>query len=229
MPRRLEGKACIVTGAGRGIGRAIAVAFAAEGGRVVVNDADGAAADAVVKELTESGAKAVPHAEPIGTVAAAESVLAAALDAYGQLDVLVNNAGILRDRMLHNMSEEEFDAVIQVHLKGTWACGRAAVQHWRELAKKEAAEGTPRHRKIINVTSASGLVGAAGQSNYAAAKMGIVGLTKTWAKELGRYSINVNAVAPAALTAMTEPLLQDEAAAKTRLARFALGRYGSPE
>ena len=229
MPRRLEGKACIVTGAGRGIGRAIAMAFAAEGARVVVNDADEAAAEAVVKEMTENGAQAVPHAEAIGTVAAAESVLAAALDAFGGLDVLVNNAGILRDRMLHNMSEEEFDAVIQVHLKGTWACGRAVVQHWREVAKKEIADGHPRHRKIINVTSASGLIGAAGQSNYAAAKMGIVGLTKTWAKELGRYSINVNAIAPAALTAMTEPLLQDEAAAKTRLARFALGRYGSPE
>jgi 3-oxoacyl-[acyl-carrier protein] reductase len=143
--------------------------------------------------------------------------------------VLVNNAGILRDRMLHNMSEEEFDAVIQVHLKGTWACSRALVQHWRPLAKKELESGTPKHRKIINVTSPSGLLGSPGQSNYSAAKMGIVGLTKTFAKELGRYNINCNAVSPTALTAMTEPLIQDPEEKKRRLARFALGRYGDPE
>lgn len=229
MAGRLENKACIVTGAGRGIGRAIALAFADEGARVIVNDADGAAAEAVVKEIQEAERQAVAHTEPIGTVDAADSLLAAALDAFGEVDVLVNNAGILRDRMLHNMSEEEFDQVIQVHLKGTWACGRAVVRHWRPLAKSEADSGAPRHRKIINVTSASGLRGAAGQSNYAAAKMGIVGLTKTWAKELGSLSINVNAIAPAALTAMTEPLLEDPDAAARRLQRFALGRYGEPE
>jgi 3-oxoacyl-[acyl-carrier protein] reductase len=131
--------------------------------------------------------------------------------------------------MLHKMSEEEFDLVIGVHLKGTWACGRAAVQHWRPVAKEEAAKGEPRHRKIVNVSSASGLIGSPGQSNYAAAKMGIVGLTKTWAKELGGLAINVNAIAPAALTAMTEPLIQDPEDRKRRFARFALGRYGSPE
>jgi 3-oxoacyl-[acyl-carrier protein] reductase len=156
-------------------------------------------------------------------------VVQAALDNFGHLDVVVNNAGLLRDRMLHKMSEEEFDVVVEVHLKGTWACGRAAVQHWRPIAKQESASGGPRHRKIINVTSASGLLGAVGQSNYAAAKMGIVGLTKAWAKELGPLNINVNAVAPAALTAMTEPLLEDPDAAQKRLARFALGRYGAPE
>lgn len=229
MSERLAGKACIVTGAGRGIGRAIALAFAGEGARVVVNDVDDGAADAVVKEIGANDGEAVANYEPIGTVAAAESLLQSALDAFGELDVLVNNAGILRDKMLHNMSEEDFDAVIQVHLKGTWACGRAVVQHWRPLAKTEAAEGRARHRKIVNVTSASGLIGSVGQSNYSAAKMGIVGLTKTWAKELGGLSINVNAVAPAALTAMTEPLLQDEATAARRLSRFALGRYGDPE
>jgi 3-oxoacyl-[acyl-carrier protein] reductase len=131
--------------------------------------------------------------------------------------------------MTHMMTEEDFDLVIKVHLKGTWACGRAALQHWRPLAKKEAETGAPSHRKIINVTSASGLLGAVGQANYAAAKMGIVGLTKTWAKETGRLNINVNAIAPAALTAMTEPLVEDPEAAKPRLARFALGRYGQPE
>jgi NAD(P)-dependent dehydrogenase (short-subunit alcohol dehydrogenase family) len=228
MPR-LENRSCIVTGAGRGIGRSIAIAFATEGARVLVNDVDEQNAQSVVKEIEEAGGRAVAHNEAIGSVAAAESLLKTALDAYGEVDVLVNNAGILRDRMLHNMSEEEFDAVIQVHLKGTWACGRAMVQHWRPLAKQEAEDGTPRHRKIINVSSASGLIGSPGQSNYAAAKMGIVGLTKTWAKELGKLAINVNAIAPAALTAMTEPLVQDPEEKKRRYARFALGRYATPE
>jgi 3-oxoacyl-[acyl-carrier protein] reductase len=226
MGSRLEGKSCVVTGAGRGIGRAVAISFATEGARVVVNDVDKDAANEVVAEI---GDHAVANYEPIGSVAAADAVVQTALDAFGELDVLVNNAGLLRDRMLHKMSEEEFDLVIEVHLKGTWACGRAAVQHWRPIAKREADSGSSRHRKIINVTSASGLRGAAGQSNYAAAKMGIVGLTKTWAKELGSLNINVNAIAPAALTAMTEPLLADHEAAEKRLARFALGRYGSPD
>lgn len=229
MAPRLSDKVCIVTGAGRGIGHAIATAFAAEGARVVVNDADEAVASSTTKEIEEAGGRAIAHTEPIGTVDAAESLLQTTLDAFGQVDVLVNNAGILRDRMLHNMSEEEFDAVIAVHLKGTWACGRAVVQHWRPLAKQEAEQGAIHHRKIINVTSASGLIGSPGQSNYSAAKMGIVGLTKTWAKELGRYAINVNAIAPAALTAMTEPLIQDPKERERRLARFALGRYGEPE
>ena len=229
MPLRLQDRSCIVTGAGAGIGRAVALSFGAEGARVIVNDLDQAAADSVVKEISEDGGRAIANYEAIGTVDAAEALLDATLDAFGEVDVLVNNAGILRDRMLHKMTEEEFDAVIQVHLKGTWACGRAVVQYWRPLAKKESDSGRVKTRKIINVTSASGLRGSVGQSNYAAAKMGIVGLTKTWAKELGGLSINVNAVAPAALTAMTEPLIQDEQAKATRLARFALGRYGEPE
>lgn len=230
MTGRLEGKSCIVTGAGSGIGRAVAIALAAEGGRVVVNDVDQAAADGVVKEIADAPTgEAVASYEPIGTVAAAESLLKTTLDAYGEVDVLVNNAGILRDKMLHNMSEEDFDQVIEVHLKGTWACGRAVVQHWRPIAKEEASTGRPKPRKIINVTSASGLRGSVGQSNYAAAKMGIVGLTKTWAKELGSLGINVNAIAPVARTAMTAPLLQDEESAKQRVARLALDHYGEPE
>jgi 3-oxoacyl-[acyl-carrier protein] reductase len=228
MGTRLEGKRCIVTGAGRGIGRAVVLAFADEGARVVVNDVDKEAADAVVAEIP--GGRAIANYEPIGTMAAADAVVATAVDSFGDVDVLVNNAGILRDRMLHRMTEEEFDQVIAVHLKGTWACGRAIVQRWRPAAKQEGEGGRiTHHRKIINVTSASGLLGAVGQSNYAAAKMGIVGLTKSWAKELGPLSINVNAIAPAALTAMTEPLLEDPEAARRRLARFALGRYGEPE
>ncbi|MDQ3914804.1 MAG: SDR family oxidoreductase [Actinomycetota bacterium] len=226
MANRLDDKVCIVTGAGRGIGRAIARAFASEGASVVVNDVDADAAKEAAEAISSEGGRAEINTDRIGTVAAADALLATALDSFGRVDVLVNNAGILRDKMLHNMSEEDFDLVIGVHLKGTWACGRAVVRHWRPLAKEEEH---PRHRKIINVTSPSGLVGAVGQSNYAAAKMGIVGLTKTWAKELGRLRINVNAVSPTALTAMTEPLLQDPVAAEKRLARFALGRYGAPE
>src|SRR5687768_18151233 len=135
---RLSERSCIVTGAGRGIGRAIALALAAEGAHVMVNDVDGQNAQSVVKEISEAGGRAAANTDPIGTVAAAESLLQQTLDEFGAVDVLINNAGILRDKMLHNMSEEDFDQVIQVHLKGTWACGRAVVQHWRPLAKAEA-------------------------------------------------------------------------------------------
>lgn len=225
MAGRLKDKVAIVTGAGRGIGKAIAEAFVAEGARVVVNDVDADAAGVLVKELGEA---AIAEDSAIGTVAAAESVVARALEAWGKVDIFVNNAGILRDKMTHKMTEEEFDQVIQVHLKGTWACGREVIKLWRPLAKDEPPGERP-HRKIVNVTSPSGLLGAVGQSNYAAAKMGIVGLTKTWAKELGSLSINVNAVSPTALTAMTEPLIQDPEQKAARMARFALGRYGEPE
>lgn len=230
MAKRLEGKNCIVTGAGRGIGRAIVLAFAAEGANVLINDVDEAAASEVAAEIEALGVGAAVNTAAIGTVEAAESLVATALEAFGDIDVLVNNAGILRDKMLHNMSEEDFDLVIQVHLKGTWACGREVVRYWRPQAKQEKEDGRlTRYRKIVNVTSPSGLIGSVGQSNYSAAKMGIVGLTKTWAKELGQYQVNVNAVSPTALTAMTEPLMQDPEAAKKRLARFPLGRYGAPE
>ena len=229
MGPRLENKTCVVTGAGAGIGAAIARAFSAEGARVVVNDVDRDRADEVSGGIREAGGQAVASYAAIGSVSSAEALLETALDSFGSVDVLVNNAGVLRDRMLHKMSEDDWDRVIAVHLKGTWACSREIVRHWRPLAKGEAQSNRRVHRKIINVTSASGLIGAIGQSNYAAAKMGIVGLTKTWAKELGSLAINVNAVAPAALTAMTQPLLEDPAVAEKRLARFALGRYGRPE
>jgi 3-oxoacyl-[acyl-carrier protein] reductase len=229
MPQRLQGVSAIVTGGGGGIGRSVALAFAREGARVVVNDVNSHAADLVVEEIQANDGTATPDYRAIGSIEAADGLVGTALDAFGSLDVLINNAGILRDKMLHNMTEDDFDQVINVHLKGTWACGRAAVQHWRPIAKQESERGEPSPRKIINVTSASGLMGAVGQSNYAAAKMGIVGLTKSWAKELGRLGITVNAVAPAALTAMTEPLLKDEEAAQRRLSRFALGRYGEPD
>ncbi len=229
MSDRLAGRSAVITGAGRGIGRAIALAFAVEGANVLVNDVDADAAGNVADEVSSAGVSGAVNADAIGSVRAAEQLIEAGYAAFGDVDILVNNAGILRDKMLHTMSEEDFDAVIEVHLKGTWACGREIVRRWRPVAKEEAQTGTPRHRKIVNVTSASGLIGSVGQSNYSAAKMGIVGLTKTWAKELGSLNINVNAVAPTALTSMTEPLLQDPEAAQRRLARFPLGRYGAPE
>ena len=229
MAERLKDRSAIITGAGRGIGRAIALAFAAEGANVLINDVDAGNAEEVAREVEKEGVSVAINTDAIGSVVAAEAVVAAAFDAFGDVDILVNNAGILRDRMLHNMTEEDFDAVIEVHLKGTWACGREIVKRWRPVAKEEGQAGTPRHRKIVNVTSPSGLIGSVGQSNYSAAKMGIVGLTKTWAKELGALNINVNAVSPTALTAMTEPLLQDPEVAKQRLARFPLGRYGDPQ
>ncbi|MBW3594339.1 MAG: SDR family oxidoreductase [Actinobacteria bacterium] len=229
MAERLRNKSAIITGAGRGIGRAIAIAFATEGANVLVNDVDTENAKQVAGEVEKLGVAAAINNDAIGSVAAAEAVIADGYDAFGTVDILVNNAGILRDKMLHNMSEDDFDRVIEVHLKGTWACGREIVRRWRPVAKDEAQKGTPPHRKIVNVTSASGLIGSVGQSNYSAAKMGIVGLTKTWAKELGALNINVNAVAPTALTSMTEPLLQDPNAAEQRLSRFPLGRYGAPE
>ena len=229
MADRLRGKSAIITGAGGGIGRAIALAFASEGANILVNDVNPENAGDVADAVRDLGVEAAANTDAIGSVASAEAVVGDAFDAFGSVEILVNNAGILRDKMLHTMTEEEFDQVIEVHLKGTWACGREIVRRWRPVAKQEAQDGTPPHRKIVNVTSASGLIGSVGQSNYSAAKMGIVGLTKTWAKELGMFNINVNAVAPTALTPMTAPLLEDPEAAKKRLARFPLGRYGAPE
>jgi NAD(P)-dependent dehydrogenase (short-subunit alcohol dehydrogenase family) len=177
-----------------------------------------------VGEIEGLGGTAVSDTNPIGSVEAAEAVVRSALDAFGDLDVLVNNAGILRDKMLHNMSEEDFDKVINVHLKGTWACGRAAVQHWRPIAKGEIEQGRAQPRKIINVTSASGLIGAVGQSNYAAAKMGIVGLTYSAANSLGRYGVTANAISPGASTRMTDSIPTER-----QRVRFTKGDERSPD
>jgi len=229
MTDQLANKVCIVTGAGRGIGRATAVGLGAAGASVLVNDLDVDAAEEVVEVIRDNGGMAFSNFERIGSTEAGEALVGSALEHFGKLDVLINNAGLMRDRMTHNMTDEEFDSVIHVNLRGTWACGQAAIRHWYPIAKEEARSGRPAVRKIINVTSASGLKGAAGQSNYASAKMAIVGLTYTWAKEYGPLNITCNAVAPTALTRMTEPLLEDEAAAVHRLSRFPLGRYAPPE
>ncbi|MBT2444696.1 SDR family oxidoreductase [Streptomyces sp. ISL-36] len=204
-----EGRVVIVTGGGRGLGRAHALAFAAEGARVVVNDLgvalDGAAcgespAGRVVEEIRAAGGEAVAHGGDIATGEGAASLIATALHTYGRLDTLVNNAGFLRDRMLVNLDEDDWDAVMRVHLKGHFLPLRHAAAHWRA----EVKAGREVVARVVNTTSGAGLLGSVGQGNYAAAKAGIVGLTLVAAAETGRYGVQVNAIAPAARTRMTE-------------------------
>jgi len=204
-----DGRVVVVTGAGRGLGRAHALAFAAEGARVVVNDLgvglDGtpdpdSPAAQVVAEIRAAGGEAVAHGGDIATGTGAASLVTTALETYGRLDTLVNNAGYLRDRMLVNLDEDDWDAVLRVHLKGHFLPLKHAAAHWRAETK---AGRTPTAR-IVNTSSGAGLLGSVGQGNYSAAKAGIVGLTLVAAAELARYGVQVNAIAPAARTRMTE-------------------------
>lgn len=201
MAGRLEGKVAVVTGAGRGIGRAEALALAAEGARVVVNDFGGAGdgtgastapADEVVKEIKKLGGEAVANYDSVATPEGGENIIRTAIDTFGRIDILVNNAGILRDRMIFNMSEEEWDAVIKVHLYGTFHCTKPACVYFRQQ----------RSGRIINTSSTSGL-GNMGQANYSAAKEGIVGFTRTVARDMGRYGVTCNAIRPSAGTRLT--------------------------
>jgi NAD(P)-dependent dehydrogenase (short-subunit alcohol dehydrogenase family) len=205
----LEGRVAIVTGAGRGIGREHALFFAAEGARVVVNDLGGApdgtgsdrtAADEVVDEIKALGGEAVANADNVADWEGGQGVVRAALDAFGDLHVLVNNAGILRDRVLVNMTEEEWDAVIAVHLKGHFVPTRFAASYWREQTKA----GRTVKASVVNTSSTSGLLGNPGQANYGAAKAGIAAFTVITAQELVRYGVRVNGIAPAARTRLTE-------------------------
>jgi NAD(P)-dependent dehydrogenase (short-subunit alcohol dehydrogenase family) len=211
MEKLNEGRVAIVTGAGRGIGREHALLLARHGASVVVNDlggsmdgegADKGPAQQVVDEIEALGGKAIANTDDISDFDGAERLIRSAIDTFGGLDILVNNAGILRDRMLTNMSEAEWDAVIKVHLKGTFAPCRHAAAYWRERAKA----GEANDARIINTSSPSGIYGNAGQTNYGAAKAGIASFTIIAAKELVRYGVTVNAIAPAALTRMTEGL-----------------------
>jgi NAD(P)-dependent dehydrogenase (short-subunit alcohol dehydrogenase family) len=204
---RLDGRVAIVTGAGRGIGRSVALLLAREGASVVVNDLgaalDGSGSDhgpaqQVAAEVGEAGGKAIASGADICDHAAADALVRTAIEEFGRLDVLVNVAGILRDRMIFNMTEQEWDDVIRVHLKGTFNTTKFASAHWRSLR-----DGSAQNR-IINFTSVSGLHGAPGQPNYAAAKMGIVGLTYSCAHSLAKYGVTVNAISPGAATRMTE-------------------------
>jgi len=203
----LENRVAIVTGAGRGIGREFALCLAREGANVVVNDVgaslDGEGAEEgpaaqVCKEIEALGGAAVPSLDSVSDFDGARRMVETAVDAFGKVDILVNNAGIIRDRTLLKMNEDDFDAVIAVHLKGTFNCTRHAVERM-----KDAGYG-----RIINITSSAGLRGNFGQTNYGAAKAGIMGMTFVWALELGRYGITVNAMAPAGATRMTAGLYE---------------------
>ncbi|MGW8955345.1 SDR family oxidoreductase [Streptomyces sp. NPDC055709] len=204
-----RGRVVIVTGAGRGLGRAHALAFAAEGARVVVNDLgvgpDGAPgpdspAGRVVDEIRATGGEAVAHGGDVASGEGAASLVAVALDSFGRLDTLVNNAGFLRDRMLVNLDEDDWDAVMRVHLKGHFLPLKHAAAHWRA----EAKAGREVAARVVNTSSGAGLLGSVGQGNYSAAKAGVVGLTLVAAAEMSRYGVQVNAIAPAARTRMTE-------------------------
>src|SRR3954453_11729641 len=205
----LDGRVAIITGAGRGIGREHALLFAAEGAKVVVNDLGGAAdgtggdktaAETVVDEITAMGGEAVANGDNVADWEGGQRLVNAAVEAFGDLDILVNNAGILRDRVLVNMSEAEWDAVIHVHLKGHFVPTHWAANYWREQTK----EGKEVKASIINTSSTSGLLGNPGQTNYGAAKAGIATFSQIAAQELSRYGVRVNCIAPAARTRLTE-------------------------
>ncbi|HEY8478886.1 MAG TPA: 3-oxoacyl-ACP reductase [Spirillospora sp.] len=196
----LEGRTAVVTGAGAGLGRAEALALAARGANVVVNDV-GPAADDVAAEIEKAGGRALAVKADVGDWSTGDALVSAAVEAYGSLDVVVNNAGILRDRMLFNLSEADWDDVVRVHLKGHAAVSRAAAAHWRAASK---AAGGPVYGRVINTASEAFLFGSPGQPNYAAAKAGITALTLSTAAGLARYGVRANAICPRARTAMTE-------------------------
>ncbi|MCU1456273.1 MAG: putative short chain dehydrogenase [Actinomycetia bacterium] len=213
----LDGKVAIVTGAGRGIGRAEALTLAALGARVVVNDVgvsrfgeggDDGPAHAVVEEIRATGGAAVANTARIGGWDEARGLVGQAVDTYGRLDIVVNNAGVTRERMSFNAEESDWDVVIDVHLKGTYSLCRFAGEHWRDESK---ASGDPVHAAIVNTASVNGLNGGMpGQINYAAAKAGVATMTIAFARELSPYGVRVNAIAPIAFTRMTEPLWGDD-------------------
>jgi NAD(P)-dependent dehydrogenase (short-subunit alcohol dehydrogenase family) len=193
----LTGKVAVVTGAGQGLGRAYASALAEAGAAVVVNDVNEETSASVVDAITAAGGRAVSEVVPVGTTEAAERLVSRAVESFGRLDAMVTNAGVLRDRVLWNMSDDDFDTVVQVHLRGTFTCVREAARHFR--AQGEGG-------RVILAGSPAGQRGNFGQTNYAAAKAGIVAMARTWAMELARADVTVNAVVPNAATAMTETI-----------------------
>ncbi len=235
----LEDRVAVITGAGRGIGRAVALLFVKEGAKVVINDVDEDPASETMEACEElRDGSAAMHIGSVADVAATDSLMKGAVDRFGKLDILVNNAGITRDRMSHQMSDDQWDLVIDVNLTGTFNCIRSAAPYLREVAKRELeTEGKPRyHRKIVNFFSTAAIRGNPGQINYTAAKMGNIGITRTVAQEWARFWVNVNAVAPGftntrltAAKAKGDELGVPEAQRQAILERIPMGRFGEPE
>lgn len=192
---KLSGKTAIITGAGRGIGHAIAMKLASEGARIVVNDLDAGPANDTVAEIEAMGGSAIAVSGSVAAAEFPERFIRAAVDAYGGIDIIINNAGFTWDNVIQKMTDEQWDAIMDVHLKAPFRILRAASEVIRAAAKKEAEAGTPVYRKVVNISSVSGTNGNPGQANYSSAKAGIIGLTKAMAKEWGRYKVTVNAVA----------------------------------
>lgn len=213
---KLNGKVALVSGSGRGIGRATALLLAREGARVVVNDLDADTADSVVREIEALGGAATACAGSVTDPSFAETFVQKAITTYGGLDIIINNAGYSWDGVIQKMTDEQFDAMLDVHLKAPFRILRAAAGYLRDVAKAEQAANAPVHRKVVNVSSIAGIAGNAGQTNYAAGKAGIVGITKSLSREWGRYCVNVNAVAFGyVVTRMTQSL--DGAAASVKI------------
>ncbi|WP_326536063.1 SDR family NAD(P)-dependent oxidoreductase [Pseudorhodoferax sp.] len=245
MSKKLEGQVAIVTGAGRGIGRSIAQKLASEGARVVVNDLDTAPAEEVAGEIRAAGGQAVAFACNVTDADFGQRIVKTALESFGKLDIIVNNAGYTWDNVIQKMSDEQWDAILDCHLKAPFNLLRAAQPYLREVSKAEAEAGKEVFRKVVNISSISGTQGNAGQTNYAAAKAGVMGLTKALAKEWGRMKVNVNCVAFGAIdTRLTQPTTEEKTVQvegrdikvgvhPDRIAAAGrdtpLGRFGTPE
>lgn len=246
MTRKLEGKVALVSGSGRGIGREIARKLASEGAHVVVNDLDAEPAQLTVKEIVAEGGQAVACIGSVTEADFGERFVKTALDSFGGIDIIVNNAGYTWDNVIQKMSDDQWEDILAVHLTAPFRILRAAAPFIRDAARREADADTPVYRKVVNISSTSGVYGNAGQANYATAKAGINGLTKAMAKEWGRYKVNVNSVAfGLIMTRLTQPLTSGDASVdiggrtiavgvqpdrlKAAEATIPLGRGGTPE